>query len=86
MDSSKARRRPLADPRTSQSARIARFAEEHGFLDLTRSNTGPEVGDDVVRIVPNHVCVVVNMMDEVVMVRGDEILGTLKVEARGKLR
>ena len=66
-------------------ARIARFAEEHGFLDLTGSNTRPQVGD-VVRIVPNHVCVVVNMMDEVVMVRGDEIVGTLRVEARGKLR
>jgi D-serine deaminase-like pyridoxal phosphate-dependent protein len=66
-------------------ARIARFAEEHGFLDLTRSNTRPNVGD-VVRIVPNHVCVVVNMMDEVVMVRGNEIIGTLPVAARGKLR
>ncbi|WP_291867680.1 D-TA family PLP-dependent enzyme [Bradyrhizobium sp.] len=66
-------------------AKIARFAEEHGFLDLTRSNTRPHVGD-VVRIVPNHVCVVVNMMDEVVMVRGEEIIGTLQVAARGKLR
>jgi D-serine deaminase-like pyridoxal phosphate-dependent protein len=66
-------------------ARIARFAEEHGFLDLSRSNTRPNVGD-VVRIVPNHVCVVVNMMDEVVMVRGDEIIGTLPIAARGKLR
>jgi D-serine deaminase-like pyridoxal phosphate-dependent protein len=66
-------------------AKIARFAEEHGFLDLARSNTRPNVGD-VVRIVPNHVCVVVNMMDEVVMVRGDEIVGTLPVAARGKLR
>jgi D-serine deaminase-like pyridoxal phosphate-dependent protein len=66
-------------------AKIARFAEEHGFLDLTRSNTRPNVGD-VVRIVPNHVCVVVNMMDEVVMVRGEEIIGTLPVAARGKLR
>ena len=66
-------------------ARIARFAEEHGFLDLSRSNTRPNVGD-VVRIVPNHVCVVVNMMDEVVMVRGDEIVGVLPVAARGKLR
>ena len=65
-------------------AKITRFAEEHGFLDLSRSNTRPEVGD-VVRIVPNHVCVVVNMMDEVVMVRGDEIIGTLPVAARGKL-
>ncbi|RZN31738.1 D-TA family PLP-dependent enzyme [Bradyrhizobium sp. Leo121] len=66
-------------------ARIARFAEEHGFLDLSRSNTRPNVGD-VVRIVPNHVCVVVNMMDEVVMVRGEEIIGTLPIAARGKLR
>ena len=66
-------------------AKIARFAEEHGFLDLARSNTRPNVGD-VVRIVPNHVCVVVNMMDEVVMVRGEEILGTLPVAARGMLR
>ena len=66
-------------------AKIARFAEEHGFLDLTRSNTRPNVGD-VVHIVPNHVCVVVNMMDEVVMVRGEEIIGTLQVAARGKLR
>jgi D-serine deaminase-like pyridoxal phosphate-dependent protein len=66
-------------------AKIARFAEEHGFLDLSRSNTRPNVGD-VVRIVPNHVCVVVNMMDEVVMVRGQEIIGTLPVAARGKLR
>lgn len=66
-------------------AKIAKFAEEHGFLDLSRSNTRPNIGD-VVRIVPNHVCVVVNMMDEVVMVRGDEIIGTLPVAARGKLR
>jgi D-serine deaminase-like pyridoxal phosphate-dependent protein len=65
--------------------KIARFAEEHGFLDLSRSNTRPNVGD-VVRIVPNHVCVVVNMMDEVVMVRGEDIIGTLPVAARGKLR
>ncbi|MGB3446058.1 MAG: D-TA family PLP-dependent enzyme [Xanthobacteraceae bacterium] len=66
-------------------AKIARFAEEHGFLDLARSNTRPNIGD-VVRIVPNHVCVVVNMLDEVVMVRGDDIVGVLPVAARGKLR
>jgi D-serine deaminase-like pyridoxal phosphate-dependent protein len=66
-------------------AKIARFAEEHGFLDLSRSNSRPRIGD-VVRIIPNHVCVVVNMMDELVMIRGDEIIGTLPVAARGKLR
>lgn len=66
-------------------AKIARFAEEHGFLDLSACNERPKVGD-VVRIVPNHVCVVVNMVDEVVMVRGEEIVGILPVAARGKLR
>jgi D-serine deaminase-like pyridoxal phosphate-dependent protein len=66
-------------------AKIEKFAEEHGFLDLSRSNTRPAIGD-VVRIVPNHVCVVVNMVDEIVMVRGDEIVGTLPVAARGRLK
>ncbi len=65
-------------------ARIARFAEEHGFLDLAASNTRPKVGD-IVRIVPNHVCVVVNMVDRVVAVRGEEIVGPLEVAARGRL-
>jgi len=66
-------------------ARIRGFAEEHGFLDLSRSPTQPQVGE-VVRIVPNHVCVVVNMVDELVMVRDEEIVGTLPVAARGRLR
>jgi D-serine deaminase-like pyridoxal phosphate-dependent protein len=67
------------------NARIDRFAEEHGFLDLRRTNERPQVGE-VVRIVPNHVCVVVNMVDEVVAVRDGEIAGTLPVAARGRLR
>jgi D-serine deaminase-like pyridoxal phosphate-dependent protein len=65
-------------------ARIARFAEEHGFLDLSACNDRPRVGD-VVRIVPNHVCVVVNMVDRLVTVRGGEIVGELPVAARGRL-
>jgi len=63
---------------------IARFAEEHGFLDLTACNNRPEVGD-VLRIVPNHVCVVVNMVDRLVTVRAGEIVGELPVAARGRL-
>jgi len=65
-------------------ARIARFAEEHGFLDLSACNDRPSVGD-VVRVIPNHVCVVVNMVDRLITVRGDEIVGELPVAARGKL-
>jgi D-serine deaminase-like pyridoxal phosphate-dependent protein len=65
-------------------ARIAKFAEEHGFLDLSACNERPQVGD-VVRIVPNHVCVVVNMVDRLVAVRGGEIVGEIPVAARGLL-
>ena len=65
-------------------ARIKQFAEEHGFLDLSGSNERPEVGE-VVRIIPNHVCVVVNMVDRLVATRGGEIVGEIPVAARGKL-
>ena len=65
-------------------ARIHAFAEEHGFLDLSRSNDRPKVGD-VVRVIPNHVCVVVNMVDRLIAVRGDEVVDVLPVAARGKL-
>src|SRR5690348_5977247 len=43
-------------------ARIAQFSEEHGFLDLRACNDRPKVGD-ILSIIPNHVCVVVNMVD-----------------------
>jgi len=66
------------------TARIARFAEEHGFLDLSGCNDKPMVGD-IVRVIPNHVCVVVNMVDRLVTVRGDRIVGELSVAARGRL-
>jgi D-serine deaminase-like pyridoxal phosphate-dependent protein len=65
-------------------ARIAKFAEEHGFLDLAACNDRPEVGD-VVRIIPNHVCVVVNMMERLIATRGNEIVGEIPVAARGRI-
>jgi D-serine deaminase-like pyridoxal phosphate-dependent protein len=65
-------------------ARIGAFAEEHGFLDLSRTNERPSVGE-VVRIIPNHVCVVVNMVDNLIAVRGGDIVDVLPVAARGKL-
>lgn len=64
---------------------IARFAEEHGMLDLSRCNDRPVVGE-VVRIIPNHICPVVNVVGELVYVRGGTIIGTEGVAARGKLR
>lgn len=65
-------------------AEVARFSEEHGILDLARCNDRPKVGD-VVRVIPNHICPVVNVVGSLVFVRDGEILGTSEVEARGKL-
>lgn len=65
-------------------ARISAFAEEHGFLDLSRTNERPQIGE-VVRVVPNHVCVVVNMVDQLIAVRDDQIVDVLPVAARGRL-
>ncbi|WP_375458644.1 alanine racemase [uncultured Enterovirga sp.] len=65
-------------------ARIHAFAEEHGFLDLSGCAAPPKVGD-VVRVVPNHVCVVVNLMDRLVATRGGMIVGEIPVAARGRI-
>ena len=65
-------------------ARIHKFSEEHGFLDLSDCRQQPQVGD-VVRVIPNHVCVVVNMVDQLVAVRGNDIIEVIPVAARGKL-
>jgi D-serine deaminase-like pyridoxal phosphate-dependent protein len=65
-------------------AEIGQFAEEHGFLNLARCNDRPRVGD-VLRVIPNHVCPVVNVVGKMVLVRGEEIIGTMAVEARGAL-
>lgn len=65
-------------------ARIHKFSEEHGFLDLSQCNEKPEIGD-VVRVVPNHVCVAVNMVDQLVGVRGGEVVDVIPVAARGML-
>ena len=38
------------------------------------------------RITPNHVCPVSNLYDEVVVLRGEEVLGAVRVDARGKVQ
>ena len=39
----------------------------------------------ILDFVPNHVCVVVNMVDRLVATRGDEIVGEIPVAARGRI-
>jgi D-serine deaminase-like pyridoxal phosphate-dependent protein len=64
---------------------VARLSEEHGVLDLSRTDWRPRVGDRV-RIIPNHVCVSVNLQPMVHGVRGNRIERTWPVEAKGWAR
>ena len=59
------------------------MSEEHGILDLSRSNWRPEVGE-MVRIIPNHVCIVVHLNDVIAGVRGDTVETSWPVAARGR--
>lgn len=44
--------------------RVSALSEEHGMLDLTGTDWRPRVGDRV-QVVPNHVCVSVNLQEQV---------------------
>jgi D-serine deaminase-like pyridoxal phosphate-dependent protein len=59
--------------------------EEHGFVDLTNANRTFAVGDKV-SIVPNHICVVVNLHEYVYGVRQGLVEEVWRVDARGKLQ
>lgn len=64
--------------------RVIRMSEEHGILDLRGTSWRPRVGD-VVRIVPNHVCIVVHLNDVMHGVRGMLVEATWPVSARGRV-
>ncbi|MFV0475603.1 MAG: D-TA family PLP-dependent enzyme [Pikeienuella sp.] len=62
--------------------RIESLSEEHGVLKADR--IGLKVGERV-RIVPNHACVVSNMLDRVELVRGLRHEACAPVAARGQV-
>jgi len=65
-------------------ARIHKMAEEHGFIDISNCESRPSIGD-ILRVIPNHVCVVINMFNQLVALRGYYIVDVISVDARGRL-
>ena len=63
---------------------IEKLNEEHAYVAVAPGDS-LELGQ-VVRIVPNHACVVSNLFDELVLVDGEEPARTLAVDARGRSR
>lgn len=67
-----------------RKSRIDRLSEEHGVVRVERGETF-RVGEKV-RVLPNHACVVSNLHDRIVLVRGDRVEGEWAVAARGRVR
>lgn len=66
-------------------AHVAHLSEEHAVVDFSGCAERPRVGE-VVSVVPNHCCVVTNMVDEVYGVRNGVVETVWPVAARGRVR
>jgi len=59
--------------------------EEHGFIDISKCERKFHLGEKI-HIIPNHVCVVMNLHEQVHGHRNHEVERTWQVAARGKLQ
>lgn len=67
------------------AAEIERLSEEHGHLNIQKSERRYSVGERLT-VIPNHVCTTVNMHDEIYGVRGERVEAVWSVSGRGKVR
>jgi D-serine deaminase-like pyridoxal phosphate-dependent protein len=63
-------------------AKIYALTEEHGHVDFSACARKPEIGERV-SVIPNHCCVVTNLFDEFIGMRGDQVEVTWQIAARG---
>jgi D-serine deaminase-like pyridoxal phosphate-dependent protein len=62
---------------------IERLSEEHATVRATGGSTALEPGD-LVRILPNHSCVVSNLVDQAWLIDGSDVC-SLPIAARGRI-
>ncbi|HEY5466203.1 MAG TPA: hypothetical protein VIL27_04130, partial [Clostridia bacterium] len=58
--------------------------EEHGYM-MSQGIMPFRIGD-LVMIIPNHACTVINLAEEAYAVRDGQVVATIAIEARGKNR
>lgn len=73
----------LREGQPDHTLMIERLSEEHATVRVTTGATTLEPGD-LVRIVPNHSCVVSNLVDQAWLVDGDTV-EPLPIAARGQI-
>jgi D-serine deaminase-like pyridoxal phosphate-dependent protein len=68
---------------------LVKMNEEHGFVRLgspaASDRRAARLGDRL-HLIPNHVCMTINMHDEVYIHRGGRVVDTWRVAARGRIR
>lgn len=72
--------------REAPGALFYKMNEEHGYVDLSRAERSDFMVGERVRVLPNHICVAMNLHEQVYGIRGDEVVEVWKVAARGKLQ
>jgi len=67
------------------SAFFHKMNEEHGYIDISKAESGFHVGERL-HVLPNHVCTAVNLQEKIYGIRGDEVVEVWAVAGRGKLQ
>ena len=62
---------------------IHRLHDHHGAVSLPPGSARPAVGS-IVWVVPNHVCPVINLVDDFVVAQGGRVVARWTVDARGR--
>lgn len=65
--------------------RITRMFDEHAIINNKEFSKSVNVGDKV-RIIPVHICPVVNLYDYFYLISGEEVIEEIPVLCRGKIR
>lgn len=71
------------DDRPDDDLIVERLSEEHATVRVASGHTPLEPGDRV-RLVPNHSCVVSNLVDEAWVIDGMTVIESMPVAARGR--
>ena len=76
-------RQSLHDPTPDDSLLVERLSEEHATVRAERGSTLQP--GNLVRVIPNHSCVVSNLVDQVWLIEGQEVVDRLEISARGRI-
>ncbi len=66
-------------------ANIYGLSEEHGCTDFSQCQSKPDIGERVT-VIPNHACVVSNLFNQIMGIRGDSVEVVWPVACRGLLQ